>query len=405
MSEVATGVPVTTHKTRVVALDVLRGVAILGILIPNIVGFSSPGGMSMEAPGSETFGPDAWVEVLRAVFFSGKFRGMLSILFGVGLAMQFKKLSDRSGEWPDRYLRRTVLLLVIGLVHLLFVWHGDILFVYSIAALLAIAFVRINDRAVLTTAVLVLGASIMLGVLIGAYSMIDWANSSENTGLFASLSEEAELAAYSGGTIFDQLQHRFFSALMILSLLPIIVPHIFGGFLVGMLLGRKGVLAAPSRHPRVRNLSLLVGFGVGVPMTLLPLVGFLVGTSYNFSMPLEMGGGVVLGLGYVMLGAVLVERLREGQLVKTIANVGRLALSCYLLQSVLLTCVFYSWGGGLYGQFGPVDQLPFVLATWVVVLAFAALWSRFFLFGPVEWLWRSLNYKTRLSIKSSRSSS
>ena len=397
MSEVVVGVPVTTSKTRVVALDVLRGIAILGILIPNIAAFSSPGATSLILPGSETSGADAWVEVLRSVFFSGKFRGMLSILFGVGLAMQFKKLSERSGEWPDRYLRRTVLLLVIGLLHLLFLWFGDILFVYSIAALFAIAYVKISDRAVLTTAAVVLGASIMLGALLGALSMIDVAGGSEISGPLAGLNKEAERAVYSAGTVLDQLKHRFSHALMVITLLPLAVPGIFGGFLVGLLLGRRGVLAAPSQHPKVRNLSLLVGFGVGVPMSLLPLVGYLVGTRYNFSGPLEMGGGVILGLGYVMLGAVLVERLREGQLVKTIANVGRLALSCYLLQSVLLTCVFYSWGGGLYGKFDPVEQLPFVLATCVVVLVFAALWSRFFLYGPVEWLWRSLTYKNAAS--------
>lgn len=396
MSEVT---PVITSKSRIVALDVLRGVAILGILIPNIIAYGSAGAMSMVTPGSETSGTDAWVEVLRAVFVSGKFRGMLSILFGIGLAMQFQKLSTISGEWPNRYLRRTVLLMAIGAVHLYFIWFGDILFIYSIAALMSLAFVKVSDRGVLIGATIMIGVSVFFGLVYGALLLLSDGSGSEYSGILSVLSEANEHSAYATGSYLQQLQHRVTIGVTMLPTLGIIALEIVGGFLVGLLLGRRGVIAAPSEHPKIRDLSLWVGFGVGGLMSLTPLIGFLAGWSYNFQVPIEMGGGVLLGLGYVMFGAVVVEKIREGLLVRAIANVGRFALSCYLLQSVLLTSVFYSWGGGYYGKFTVSELLGFVVGTWVVLLVFAAVWARYFQFGPVEWLWRSLTYKKRLRIR------
>ena len=407
MQEVTHETILTTVKSRVFTLDVLRGIAILGILIPNIVAFGLPGAMAIEAPGSQTYGTDAWVEVLRAVFCSGKFRGMLSILFGVGLAMQYAKLSSSNDEWPSRYLRRTVILLLIGLAHFLFIWYGDILFIYSIAALFSIAFVKVEDKFLIIAAGVLLGCSIFFGYGLGALTLLGVDLAPDNSGgLFSYLTEDFEMVAYASGSWFDQLMHRFVAFLSMTMMLQYVIPEIVGGFLIGMFLGRHGVLAAPSEHRRIRNSSLLIGLGIGGAMSVLPLLGYLGGLQYNFAIAIEMGGGVLLGLGYVMLGAVILEKYKDGALARPFANVGRFALSCYVMQSVVLTAVFYSWGGGYYGKFSVTELLGFVIATWILILIAASVWSRYFRFGPIEWLWRSQVYKERLAIrKAPRSSS
>jgi uncharacterized protein len=378
-----------TLRGRTHALDVMRGLAVLGILIANIPLFASADLGGMNGAPAKHVGLDLWLQTLITVFVSGKMRSMLAILFGVGLWLQYEKRSRVEGNWPGGYIKRSAWLGVIGLCHGFFIWFGDILFFYAVLAILTAFLARLSG----TTLKAIIGVGIGTGFLCGGGLAGAMAFAPESNFNF----DFGAARAFASGSYLDQLQVRamlyafmqIFSVLLSMGLLSL--------FLLGVLFGRSGVLAHPSAHPITRDAALGVGFGLGLPLNALGFLG-LAGRK-DIGLFIEISAGPILAVGYLMLGAVLVERGVLRRVSDMLGTVGRVALTTYLSQSLLATIVFYSWGFGLFGKLSLAGQLGVVMGIWVFNLVFAHLWTRHFALGPVEWLLRSLTEGKRMPIR------
>lgn len=396
-----------TVRGRLPSLDLLRGIAILGILPANIAAFAEPSGplFNTALPLVELTDSENWVDAVKLFLVTGKFRSMLAVLFGIGIWMQFEKRRWVPNAWPWGYLKRTGYLALFGLAHGIFLWYGDILWIYSGTAAATCFLATASERTLRWIIGIGAGLSALVGLLAFLGAVWMWSEGmrtlpAEFAG--ATATPFQELAAFANGSYWDQLKLR--APLFLGSGAPAIVlmmPFLLPLFCLGVLWGRSGLLFAPSKHPRARNLVLAVGLGGGLALNALGLALRQLPFNYFATLPWELFFGPLLSLGYLMVGAMWSESGFLQGLKRAIGNVGRVAFSAYLLQSFVCTLVFYSWGAGLYGSVDRVQQMQIVLGVWMVDLGFAALWLRFFDLGPLEWLWRSLTEGRRLPIRKS----
>lgn len=389
MSELASG---THPKQRLQSLDVLRGVAILGILLANIAVFAGPYAFTF-SPVSETW--SRLTETTTLAFVTGKWRSLLAILFGVGLYLQFQRRAHDTALWPGGYLKRTFFLGVIGLIHGFLIWWGDILFLYSVIAFVACFLVRAEERTFRT--ILWVGGVLSALVAIAALAIGFVFSNGDVREFFGDELVQAEVAAYTSGSYVDQLGIRATYFIGMVGSSVAAIPFILPLFVIGMWWTRDGVLAAPSRHPRARRLALGWGLGLGLPLNLLayPLL-LLLDPNFAITIAWEILFGPLLAIGIAMGGAVVLENARRGTVTNSLAAVGKTALTCYLMQSVLATTLFYGFGFGLFATLTPPQRLAVVVAIWIVNIAFAVFWLRRFDIGPVEWLWRSMTEGRRM---------
>jgi uncharacterized protein len=379
---------------RLNALDLMRGVAILGILLANIWAFGFPiSDLFSMAPQPVGTRLEQFLEGAELSFVSGKFRSMLAILFGVGIYLQFRKRVSTHAAWPGGYLKRTFFLGLMGLLHALLIWWGDILFAYAWIAVAACLMVRLSNRILWIVIGCTLAFSFCCGAGMALLAFVPNLGEGANAGFFDTAHE---VAVFRDGTYFEQFAFRAVVFLMATFQLLILFPPLLGLFLFGIILARWDVLPAPSAQPIVRNRVLWLSFGIGLPLNLL---GFLIGGHEMrtvLSIAWEMLFAPLLAPGYIMLLAVASERgwFAAGQ--KAVERVGRLALTNYILQSLLCTFVFYSWGLGLFAELERVQAYLVVAAVWIVNLVFSWAWLRRFDIGPLEWALRSLTEGRRL---------
>ena len=399
----------TAPSERFVTVDILRGVAVLGILFVNMLWFSGPElywGLLGERPW--TGGADRAADALIRFAAEGKFLTMFSFLFGLGMAIQMRRAEARGGDFPNLYRRRLALLLVIGLAHGLLLWHGDILTAYAVLGFVLLLFRDQRDITLLGGAaagillpVILLGAFAALGALARA-SPDAGAEVAEQMGQRAdefAAAAASSLEAYGTGGYREALAQRARDFGFMWEHFLFWLPPILGLFLLGLWAGRRGIPADPASHrPLLRSVALW-GLGVGVLAnawyawgTLQSATGVglgLAGMTYDLAHGV---GAPLMGLGYMAGLALLLERPGVRRLLDPFAAVGRMALTNYLAHSVLCTTLFYGYGLGLYGRVGPAAGLLVTLGIFALQLAWSPAWLRRFRYGPVEWLWRCATY-------------
>jgi uncharacterized protein len=357
---------------RIAALDVLRGIAILGTFAVNVWLFARPGGPAALLLVGFDVGP---VQTVLQFLASGKFLAMLTLLFGVGIELQYRSAVRRGAPWPGRYPLRAAILFVEGLLHYILVFEFDVLMGYAIASLLVAHLVGCSDR-VVRAWVAVVGGSYVAAIL----------------GLTALMLADPGAApgepVVSGGTAswLEQVEVRLQYFLLFRIELVLIVPSAVVLFLVGSRLLRYGTFDDSAAGARSRRRLMVAGLGVAFPLNALTtfagLDWFLVS---RYLLP------PVVALGLLGLVTTLVLRARHlaGPVRRGLAAVGRAALSCYVLQNVLASVLCYGWGLGLADRFADVRPW-WVLGLWAVVsaalVAFASLWLRRFDRGPLELL-------------------
>lgn len=392
---------------RIETLDLVRGFALLGILVPNIIAFGWPVA-AMSGPGymDEMLGERAWNTIghdITSIFFLGKMMALFSMLFGAGVVIYARKfdgaapLSRGAGLW----YRRMGWLLLIGVLHGALLWFGDILVWYAVTGLALVWWLRRLDprlliglgvAAHLFSSLLMLGLS-FLGILAVQQGHI---SSDEIMG-----NPITEINGYMG-TYLDTLAVRVPTVLMFWFLYgPLFFPGVTGLMMIGMGLMRTGVLSG-ERSTRFYVVTAALGLIGGLGITVALYFGLTAASA-------EYGGflwqslsqfvGIPISLGYL---AVLVLMLRFGimrRLTRLLGNVGRMALSNYLLQTVLCTSFFYGYGGGYFLKVTYPGLFAVIGAVWVVNIVFSAVWLRFYRFGPAEWVWRCLTYWRVLPIR------
>jgi uncharacterized protein len=393
---------------RIEALDVLRGFALVGILLMNIEGMVGPLNGALTGIDPALSGADRWADALVYVFVQGKFYPLFSLLFGMGFAVMMQRAADAGRPFVRVYLRRVLALLVIGLAHALLVWSGDILTTYALMALLLLLFFRKTPQSRLPKwgiALIALPIVLMLlsGALVSLASMDPKAaaemaamSAAQTARLDAML--EAQRQAQGVGTYAQAVAQRLEDLKMMLSYLLFWGWQLLGLFLLGGWFVRSGAIARPGEHARLhwrlRWVALPVGLAlVALSVRMSPTVSMgVMGFTQSAAMALFMAGGTLMCLGYM---AWIVRGLQSPAMAPRLgrlAPAGRMALTNYLAQSLVCTFIFSGYGLGYFEQLPRAWQLPFVLGFFTLQVLASHWWLARFRFGPMEWLWRAATY-------------
>ena len=376
----------TSGSGRIQLLDVLRGVAIFGTLGTNIWLFSMVGAGEEVVFGGSWWA--SWNELLVALttfFTNGKFLGLLTILFGVGLEIQYQSARRRGLRWPVRYVWRSVLLLFEGFLHYLLVFEFDILMGYAVVAIIVAFMVgrseRFIKRAMWVSGVIhvfFFGLASVVAAL--ALSFDESADASEF------LFDAEAMKVYTSGSWLEQVSYRLDNFFIYRIEAVGIIPMSIFLFLLGVRLMRSGAFSDDENGRRIRRRMLRWGLLLGVPLNLLQFV-----PGYLFEVPVRYLFAPILSVGYIAFVALAMERCWIPWLSDRLAEVGRMALSCYILQNVLASVFFYSWGFGLTGKVDAAGTLAILFAIFGLLIGFSHLWLRRFSQGPFEAVWRKLS--------------
>jgi len=392
---------------RIQTLDIVRGFALLGILLMNIEAFVGPLYGATTGLDPALTGADRIVDASIAVLVQGKFWCLFSLLFGMGFAVMSQRAAKAGRPFAGVYWRRGLVLLGIGLVHALLIWPGDILVTYALMSFLLLAFRDVEGRWLVGVAILAFLAPLGLVSMMGLMGTLmqstpelaaQWEAMMSGQNQMLDGLIEAQRQAYGTGSYADATVQRakdFGFALMNLMTLG---PMVLAMFLLGSWFIKSGAIATPGDFPRLFARMRWLALSSGL---VLVLVAFALRPTLD-PQKLDLGFGIALGLGMsgsaLMCLGYLAWLVRGTQspsgyrILSWLAPAGRMALSNYLMQSVVCTLVFFGYGLGYFEQLPRAWQVPFVLALFGVQLLLSRWWLQRFRFGPVEWLWRSLTY-------------
>lgn len=399
--------PISRHE-RIEILDVLRGLAVCGILVGNMQWFSGYG-MMPPALVARTPVADQAARFLVHFFVEGKFYSIFSFLFGFGFALQIERARERGDLKASLFKRRLFWLLVIGLAHAYLLWAGDILSIYALMGFLLILFRGKTDRSLLKWALVLIAIPILtyllLYVIFVAYAPPDTA-AAMSAAQDSMWSESVRTVPHSGylqivkGYNLHYIVGRYAGLILDMRL-----PKILAMFLLGCYAYRRGFFQDLSGHQSFIRRLLLYGLVLGLvgnvafawlagseavfPPSPAGIVGVI---SYAFGVP-------ALALFYIALIAMLWQKAAWRRLLVWLAPVGRMALTNYLLQTSICVLIFYGYGFGLYGKFGAVKATLTALAIFLFQIALSRLWLSYFSYGPMEWIWRQLTYRQRLDLR------
>ena len=401
--------PSTDAPRRIVTLDILRGVAVMGILAMNIVAFAMP----IQAYFSpNALGPaqplDRIVYAVNFIFVDGKMRGLFSFLFGASMLLIIDR-AEANGQSPAGVTyRRQAWLLLFGAIHFYLIWFGDILFAYALTGMVAFLFRNLPVRSLLVWGgiLLVLQTLIMAGSAQQAHSLAEAMAGPNPTadavqewkdfaGEFDVVSPEKlrEIVALHLGPWTGLVREQFTEHLTD----PVFFALLFGPetlayMLFGMAGLKSGFLTGDWPKEAYRKVALAC-LAVGIPVYaficwMLYSDGFTVPGIFTWYMTATVPFRPLMVVAYAAL--IILATRSGGWLVERIAAAGRAAFSNYLGTSIIMTAAFYGWGLGFYGSLGRAGLWLVVIAMWVLMLAWSKPWLERFAYGPFEWLWRSL---------------
>lgn len=384
----------------------------MGILLLNIFGFAMPQAgyvNPLAFGGTRPIDFAAWAAGF--VLFEGKMRGLFSILFGAStvLIIDRARASGRSGA--TAHFPRMAWLLVFGLAHHLLVWEGDILVQYAIVGAAAFAFTSLSNAALRRWSAGLLCASVLMhaSIMAGAYGMRAAATapgaSVRTRSAFASV--EASFAQPGGAGVRGDLANfrRAYPAIRdtrareaggsIAGVLTIFGMETLGLMLAGMLLLRNGFLTGGWSDARYRRWAVRA-YLIGIPPSIALAAwdwasGFDTLATYATFLAWTEPFRYAVTFGHAALAMLLLRRFADTRVAAGIAAAGRMAFTNYLLTSIVMTAIFYGYGGALYGRVGRAELYLFVFAMWAAMLAWSEPWLACFRYGPFEWAWRSLS--------------
>jgi len=409
---------------RVGSVDILRGVALLGILVMNIYAFALPfpaytnpflGGM--EGPADWT---TWWATHLLAEM---KFMTIFSMLFGAGLALMAERAEARGTDFGKLYYKRLAWLALFGVLHAYLLWFGDILYWYAVCGLILYPLRRLSPKFLLPLGVALLLVTVPITLGFGFLGIPFFKGQAleaeEAQAAGEELTEEQETAietwkqfhpgeevlqeeidAYRGGYL-GQIAQRAPLVIQFQTVFIIFfgIWRIGGTMIIGIGLMKLGMFSA--RWSSGAYLALCVaGYGAGVP-----LVYFggraLVDREFDVLYMNQVGmfpnyfGSFLVAFGHVGLVMLLCKSGVLSWLTRRLAAVGRMALTNYLAHTLICTTLFYGWGFGLFGRLSRAEMMAIVPLIWLFQLIVSPIWLARFRFGPAEWLWRSLTYGQR----------
>ena len=396
---------------RIATLDIVRGFALLGMLIANMPGLSSS--FFAGTDGSDTWPGllDKSAAMVHDMLFEDKFNSVFSLLFGISFTIQLGRLLERE---PDRamviYSRRLLALLAFGLVHTIVFWNGDVLHVYALLGFGLLLLRNVSDRVVYA----LIGACLLYPVVSGTLRVLVMTPDLVAMQLLQMQAWEASnnLAYGHGSFLAALLEHAreavyfYTDPFMLWGALGFYV-QITTTMLIGFLVGRNGwVRRIPELMPWVKRVQWWA-LGVGGVCTLIfgilghldhppapSLAKVVAGTTYSLS---RVGMAIFYVMTIVRVAQVPSWQRRLGPM----AAAGRMTLTNYLMQTLIATAIFYGWGFGLWNKVGPAAGVLLAFAIFFIIqLPLSVWWLRRFQYGPIEWLWRLATYGHRPALSS-----
>lgn len=401
----------TQPAERIQLLDVLRGFALFGILLVNMDYFIHPF-QTILIPLPETVvGIERAVAWFVKFFAEGKFYSIFSFLFGYGFTIMMMRSEDHQTNFLPIVLRRYLVLFIIGLVHAFFIWVGDILALYSLLGFVLILFRKAKPKTLIIWVVVLLAVPLLF-TLLGA-TAIELGKS------FPQGREEIEKSftqqevmykkdidrayqVYPTGSFIEITKQRAYDMRFMSFATIFIGPSVLAMFLIGMYFGKRQILQNLASNIPLFKKIFWWGLIIGVigNFTYSSLILSLPRFEPTFTLFIASFGQVVgapaLSLFFIAAFALLLNSNQNNNLLNYLAAPGRMALSTYLLQSIICTTIFYGYGFGLFGKVGKVTGLILVIVIYGIQIFITNLWMKKFQYGPAEWLWRWLTYLKNL---------
>jgi uncharacterized protein len=400
-----------SFQERIEILDVLRGLAVGGILIGNMQWFSGYG-MAPPAVLQQSPFADKLTHFLVHVFVEGKFYSIFSLLFGFGFALQIARAEERGDSRASLFKRRLFWLLVIGLLHAYLLWSGDILSIYAVMGFVLISFRRKTNRSLLKWAFVLTVIPILTYVLMyvlfvsfvppEAVAKLDAAQIDMWNNTIKTVPQSSYLQIITG------YNRNFIVGRYASLILEMRLPKILAMFLLGFYAYRRRFFQDLSSHQEFIRRVLLYGLILGLWGNV--LFAALAGAEAVIPPSPEGIAGVItyafgvpaLALGIIALVATFWQKAAWRRVLVFLAPVGRMALTNYLLQTVICVFIFYGYGFGQFGRVGATKATLIALTIFLFQILISTLWLKYFSYGPMEWVWRQLTYRQRLNLRLKR---
>jgi uncharacterized protein len=396
---------------RIQAMDVLRGFALLGIFLMNIEAMVGPLMAGMTGTDPALRGADRTVDAIIYILVQGKFYTLFSLLFGMGFAVMMQRAEQAGRPFARLYLRRTLGLLVIGLLHAILVWSGDVLVSYALMSLpLLLLFRKASPRSLgWWAAVLYLvpvGLMLLFGMM-GSMMQADpnaaaeFQKAIDAQAASTAATIEAQRLAFGGSDYLAAVAQRARDTSMMMGFLLIFGWHVLGMFVLGAWFVRSGAIARPAEFPRLYGVLRWIALPVGLALMLLSW--WLEPTMAHDRMDLRMAmafalqavAGALMCLGYAAWIIRGLQATATSRALAWLAPAGRMALTNYLLQSLIATLVFSGYGLGYFEQLPRAWQPVFVVVVFALQVLFSRAWLSRHGHGPMERLWRAWTYGGR----------
>lgn len=393
------------EKQRIVSIDVLRGFALLGILPMNIQYFSmiSAAYTNPTAYG-DLRGANFLVWFVCHVLADEKFMTIFSMLFGAGIVLMTSHV-EAAGKRPALlHYRRMGWLILFGLLHGFLLWSGDILFTYGVCGLVAYLFRKLPPRRLLFAGLAIMCVACIsltaYGRMSARWSPAQFEQAREDLWMPNPGGVAKEIAAYRGSWM-QQMKFRVSDTLQMDTSFFVFFTfwRACGLMLFGMGLFKQGVFGA-GRAPSLYWAMIALAVFIGIPVILYGTYRDFAGGwdfrySFFYGAQFNYWASLLVSLGWVGAVMLVCRTSAPAPLARRLAAVGRMAFSNYIMHTMICTTLFYGHGFGLFGKVERIWQLAIVLVIWAFQLTMSPLWLRYFLFGPLEWLWRSLTYWQR----------
>jgi uncharacterized protein len=387
-------------QDRISEVDIIRGFALFGVLWMNLFSHTWANMPEAHVASLATAGVDRIIGFLGEWLAAGKAQALFSMLFGFGFAILMERVEARGADATSIYLRRLAILLALGLAHLCLLWLGDILHSYALMGFLLLLTRRWPGPVVLT-----LGIALSLLVLPAVFIGWQLLHPGEAPPWIVAEAAGAErrFALLQGGdfpAFVAENAYAVWTEIYAQPIGPAILAFIFGRFLIGAWIHRRGWLQDTARHAagfrRWAAILLVSGLLLTAARPALGLAGLQLGDWARRGVFLAAFAGlVVLALGYAAAIVVLCQKEKWRGRLSGLGAVGRMALTNYVTQSLVFLFVLYGFGLGLLPYFGATYCLGLALLVFALQIAFSRWWLERYRFGPLEWVWRSLTYGER----------
>lgn len=379
--QTVTSVGPTTGAQRHHFVDALRGFALLGILLVNIEFIVQVSDLGWSQFTSTT---DQVVRWLVAAFGQTKVYPLFAVLFGYGLSLQLSRAKD-DVALAKRYRRRMLGIGILGVIHGIVFFPGDILVIYAVVGALAFRYRSVATSKILRKAAVVYVIAAVVWLVIGALELIE--------GVADPTVADGVISTFTSGSFGEVVAVQSGYWLATLAILAFVQgPAVFSFFLVGIALGRSDLLSHPTRHidqakTVLRRYALVgvVGAAIGASMT---VPGGRWGT-----LGFAVGFAAAPALAASYLAALSLTIGKGGWLARALQTSGRMSLTVYLMESVVASTIAYGYGFGQFGKTGPLAGVLLAVGIWLGLSLVAVVWMKYARFGPLEWALRSFTYK------------